>query len=414
MKTRLLFISLLIPALVLCTPNNADTQEEGNQNQNQNQEPQETDELAPEIKDGDNILATNSLVETFVTTVEYPERDYSYSAIKRGSNGIYENQVSPGTSDIPSVYTIRFERNPNATYTGTLSEGDWTYTNEIFTTSDGYWEVSNLLPNASYTYRVKNGDNVIKSGSFTTYGHLHQLTFKSRVRNVRDLGGWKTKDGQKRIKYRKIYRGGRLQSNTLTEAGKRDALGEGIRAQLDLRGHTSSGAQEYLDNCALDGSPNADSKYTFLAPSIEEGYTQMLRDDKEKTRQCIAFIFDCVANNKPVYFHCSLGRDRTGTVAMLILGILGVNEGDISKEYEITQFAPYGYSVSEGEKTQMTRLSGVDYDGAAKFLWDYGKHGDGSYDEFQECVRKYLNEIGIDDAAIQAFRSAMLEDAPAE
>ncbi len=165
MKTRLLFISLLIPALVLCTPNNADTQEEGNQNQNQNQEPQETDELAPEIKDGDNILATNSLVETFVTTVEYPERDYSYSAIKRGSNGIYENQVSPGTSDIPSVYTIRFERNPNATYTGTLSEGDWTYTNEIFTTSDGYWEVSNLLPNASYTYRVKNGDNVIKSGS---------------------------------------------------------------------------------------------------------------------------------------------------------------------------------------------------------------------------------------------------------
>ncbi|MBR4595471.1 MAG: tyrosine-protein phosphatase, partial [Bacteroidales bacterium] len=138
------------------------------------------------------------------------------------------------------------------------------------------------------------------------------------------------------------------------------------------------------------------------------------RDDKEKTRQCIAFIFNCVANNEPVYFHCSLGRDRTGTVSLLILGILGVNEGDISKEYEITQFAPSGYSVSEGEKTQMTRLSGVDYDGAAKFLWEYGKHGDGSYDEFQECVRKYLNEIGIDDAAIQAFRSAMLEDAPAE
>lgn len=413
MKTRLFFLSLLVPAMVLCTPNNADNTnqenngEEQNQEQNQNQDP--GDELAPEIKNGDNVLATNALVETFITTVNYPERDYTYSAIKRGDNGIYKGQVSPGVSDIPSIYTIRFESNANDTYTGTLSEGDWSYTKTIGTTDEGYWEITNLLPNANYTFEIKNGETVVKSGNFTTYGHLHQLTFKARVRNVRDLGGWKTKDGSKTIKYRKVYRGGRLEGSTLTSAGAKDVLGEGIRAQLDLRGHTSSGNQEYLDNCILDGVPAADSKYSFLAPSIEEGYTQMLRDDKEKTRMCIQFIFDCVKNNEPVYFHCSLGRDRTGTVSMLILGILGVNEGDISKEYEITQFAPGGYSVSSGEKTQMTRLNGVDYDGAAKFLWEYAKKDDGSYGEFKDGVEKYLLEIGISQKDIDDFRNNMLE-----
>ena len=129
----------------------------------------------------------------------------------------------------------------------------------------------------------------------------------------------------------------------------------------------------------------------------------MLRDDKEKTRQCMQFIIDKVLAGKSVYFHCSLGRDRTGTVAMLTLGLLGVHEGDISKEYELTQFAPYGYSVSSGEKTRMTRLA--DYKGAANFIWDnYAKGG-----SFADGVQAYLLEIGISQKDINSFRTAMLE-----
>ncbi len=33
--------------------------------------------------------------------------------------------------------------------------------------------------------------------------------------------------------------------------------------------------------------------------------------------------------NDPVLFHCSMGRDRTGTTAFLILGLLGVDEGQL-------------------------------------------------------------------------------------
>lgn len=114
---------------------------------------------------------------------------------------------------------------------------------------------------------------------------------------------------------------------------------------------------------------------------------------------------DCVDKQKPVYFHCSLGRDRTGTVAMLTLGILGVPEGDISQEYEITQFAPNGYATSTGEKTKMVRT--VDYKGAANVIWKYVNEAAG--ETFRDGVEKYLIEIGISKADIDKFRENMLQ-----
>ena len=145
--------------------------------------------------------------------------------------------------------------------------------------------------------------------------------------------------------------------------------------------------------------------YAFCAPVIEEGYIWLLRDDGEKAKQCMQFIMQCVRENKPVYFHCSLGRDRTGTVAMLVLGILGVDEGDISKEYEITQFAPYGWATSSGEKTKMTRKSNADYWRAANYIWAMaGENG-----TFAQGVQAYLLSLGITKDEINEFRRNMLD-----
>ena len=434
MKIRYFLLSLLIPALVLCTPqqtpeqgNEQDQQKEQNENPNDNpgpstEEPSEADlEVATEIKNGDRILVTNEIVQKFIEEIQYPERDYSYSAMKKGEEADFLKEeyvdedgptktrlyISPGKCDLPPKYSFRWPKDETSDkYTVKLWEGDWSAeysvpANPKEDVSFGYWEVRNLRPNAHYHFEIKNGSALVSSGEFDTYGHLHQLVFKpgsaAGVRNVRDLGGWKTKDGSKSIKYRKIYRGGR--PDAINKNGRAEAQAEGILAELDLRGHSD----------VLSETAFAYEGVDFCAPVIEEGYAQMLRDDKEKTRQVMQFIIDCVKADKPVYFHCSLGRDRTGTTALLCLGILGVHEGDISKEYELTQFAPSGYSISSGEKTRMTRLNGVDYDGAAKFLWNYGKHEDGSYDEFKDCVEKYLLEIGISKADIDDFRSRMLE-----
>ena len=390
-----------------------------------------------EVKNGSTVLATNSIVEEFLTTITYPERDYTYSAMKKGAEAAFLRQqyeadqlddnkepvldekgnpiviindkllISPGNCDIPAKYTIRWPKDESgAKYTVTLTDGDWK--GEYETKADpspdapyGYYVVTNLRPNAHYTYEVTNGGAAIVNGEFNTTGHMHQLVFKPGsslgVRNVRDLGGWKTKDGTKTVKYRMIYRGGR--PDAINKNGLIEAQQEGIMAELDLR-HTSD---------VLDAAAFSYEGVEFCAPLLKEGYKTMLRDDKERTRQVMQFIIDMVKINKPVYFHCSLGRDRTGTTALLCLGILGVDEGEISKEYECTQFAPSGYSVSGGEKVRMTRLSGVDYDGAAKFIWDeYCKDGN-TYSEFKDGVEKYLLEIGISQDDINTFRSIMLE-----
>ena len=346
-----------------------------------------TGDFLPEIHNGDEVLATNPLVEKFLTEVTYQERDYTSSALMNYP------PVAPGQADLPPVYAIKWTADASAgELTGKLVDGDWS--REVtLEAGSSFMEVSNLRPNATYTYEVKGaGGTVMASGSFTTTGHLHQLFFQKQIRNCRDLGGWKTKDG-KTVKYRKVYRGGRLEPKTLSEQGRADILAEGIRAQLDLRG-----TSDVLSATALgDG-------YDFCAPVIEQGYSTMLKNYGPQVKQCFEFVVSSVRNNRPVYFHCSLGRDRTGTMGMLVLGILGVDEGDISKEYELTQFAPHYWGTSDGEHTIMTRLA--DYDGAANYIWNNFVSGS---ETFARGMEKYLLSIGVSQTDIDDFRNLMLE-----
>lgn len=398
MRFRLFTLMLLAPLFVFCNKS-GDPEDNGNNGNNGGDNPGQidpppADDLAPQVKDGDVILVTNATVEKFLTDVSYPEHIYTETHIR---DEVYAPTCPGSGQDKPQSYTIRWNADASAGVpTARLWEDDgWSRTYTSLAAGDSYLTISNMRPNAQYHYEVKAGDKVLTSGSFKTTGHVHQLFFAKNVRNCRDLGGWKTKDGTKTVKYRKIYRGGRLEPEQLKTSGKNDILAEGIRAQLDLRG-----ASDVLSESPF---PDWNTSGYFCAPVIEEGYTQLLKDDQAKARQCFEFIAKCVHDGKPVYFHCSLGRDRTGTVAMMVLGILGVNEGDISKEYELTQFAPNGWATSSGEKTKMTRL--VDYKGAANYIWNTPCEGT----EFADHMEAYLLSIGISKSTIDQFRSEMLE-----
>ena len=237
-------------------------------------------ETLPQIHDGDVVLATNPLVERFLTEVNYPEHDYTYSLL------MDYPPVAPGQADVPPAYWISCGSPLASEGTATLVDGDWSRTITLAAGATGF-EVTNLRPNANYTYSVRTGSSPVTSGSFTTTGHLHQLFFRDNVRNCRDLGGW-TGLGGKTVKYRKVYRGGRLQwavphgswteEATLSQEGLEDVLAEGIKAQLELRN-----SNDAISETALGAG------YAFCAPIISEGYTYMLRPDKgltDKTKQC--------------------------------------------------------------------------------------------------------------------------------
>ena len=266
-----------------------------------------------------------------------------------------------------------------------------------------YVNISNLVPGTQYTYSVTadEGGKVIKQGSFSTKASstLHQVFFEPGCRNGRDLGGWKTLDG-KTVKYHKLYRGGRMQSETIGTTGKNQVRFEGIGAQLDLRN------SDKLSATAVKG-------LDFLAPGIEEGGKWMLTNgnsDGNFGKQCFEFVVNSLRNNKPVYFHCSLGRDRTGTLDILLLGLLGVPEGQIGVAYEVTYFAPVGYSVSSSEKSgnpepifKNTRMAWA-YSDVVPYFWELA--GDGT---FASGVEKYLLGVGVSQKDIDDYRNMMLE-----
>lgn len=378
---------------------------------------------AEELVSGSTVLATNPNVEKFLTEVTYEDRDgwkttkvldyyggfngktYNENGVE-DPNGVMFSWGNQPTSDQPCTYSIRW--NPEDLVAGkdmTLRlEDKLGWSADIAIPAGSYYvNISNLVPNDTYTYKVTVDGNgkILTEGNFNTTGHLHQVFFKKACRNGRDLGGWKTLDG-KTVKYRKLYRGGRMQSETLTLDGHPEVRRENIGAQLDLRG-----TSDVLSAPAIEG-------FEFCAPVIEEGGTSMLKKDAAKTKQCFEFVVNNVRAGRGVYFHCSLGRDRTGTLDILLLGLLGVREGDISKAYEVTYFAPSGYSVSSSEKDsnpkpvfKNTRTAWV-YSDVVPYFWSLADQTEGK--TFADGVEKYLLEVaGVSQKDIDDFRSLMLE-----
>lgn len=427
MKKQLFALLLIAPMLVLCSPSSnseSNGEKEGeNQNEQENQEPKPAapkiylfdttkDTKAPAVNDGDDVLATNPNVEKFLSEVTYPDKDWSYTKIydyyggfnevKYNENGEPDENgsvVTDPVSDIPPSYSISWTAGDAAdTLDFHLAEGDWEM-NIKLKGNCSFYNVSNLVPNTHYTYKVSNtAGTVLAEGCFDTHGHLRQAFFKKSnnipesVRNCRDLGGWQTLDG-KTVKFHKIYRGGRMQS--LENRCKEEILAEGIGGQLDLRN------SDALASPAIKGMD-------FCAPKIEEGGTSMLSNMKgAKVKQCFEFVVKCLREGKGVYFHCSLGRDRTGTFDILLLGLLGVREGDISKAYEVSYFAPKGYSIalSEDETKFFSNRTTWVYEPVAKYFWNKaGKTG-----TFADGCETYLLGIGVSQQDIDDYRSIMLK-----
>lgn len=427
---KTLALLLILPIFTFCNGNKTNPDSD---NQNQQEQPNESEKpadddpayakAAPEVKNGDSVLATNPNAEKFLSEVTYPDKDWSYTevlkyyggfnCVKYNENGVPDpagKEITKPVSDYPSSYSIRWSTSESeGTKTLHLTDNTSWSQNKTINSGMAYVNISNLIPGATYTYKVTADDSekIIAEGSFTTTGHIHQGDF---CRNVRDLGGWTTLDGKK-VKFRKIYRGGRMEE--IVRAGKQESIDQGIGAELDLRN------DDRLSKAAVSG-------LDFCAPGIEQGGKWMLTNgnaDGNYTKQCFEFTVNSLRQDKGVYFHCSLGRDRTGTFGVLLLGLLGVREGDISKEYEVTYFSPMGYSVSSSEDDNWdskhpdlvaqglhfpyflnTRDKWV-YSEVAPYFW--GLSTDGT---FASGVENYLlNVAGVSQKDIDDFREMMLE-----
>ena len=338
-------------------------------------------------EDPDAILVTNPYVQKFLEEVTYTDTDYKTTRILDYPGG------GPGEADIPPTHTITWTPSASAE-TLKVWESDWCreYSLPAGTASQG---LTNLVPGREYHYSVTSGGKVIANGSFKTRGLLHQVFFEPNVRNARDLGGWKGLNG-KTVVFRKIYRGGRLDGKYMNDKGKQEMRAEGIKAELDLRE-----AEDVPSRSPLG------SDITFYAPGFDSGYNHMVRDNQPKVKATFEYVVHCVREGKPLYFHCAAGRDRTGTLAVLILGTLGVSESDMAKDYELTYFSPADWGMSkddDGNPVYKHTRNNYSYPSIRKTIFNETDGG-----TYQERIVKYLLKIGVAQKDIDDLRALMLE-----
>ena len=253
-------------------------------------------------------------------------------------------------------------------------------TNKLFTnyhtinTTRNYLNDGILLPGKTYYYCVygEKSNNALDFGTIQTedggarfvYVPADKITeISSKVYDVvpddkytcgfRDIGGWNSTYGV-RTPYGRIYRGAQLHGpltrggSSINEEGKRIASEElGIKTEIDLRGQSESDqTSSYI--------PNAQ----YVEVAIDQ-YAKFF-DPKEKSH--IETILTTLGNenNYPVYFHCTAGADRTGTVSFMLNSLLGVNESECIKDYELKTFATSGGIRYRDYHTAQNPCGGLD------------------------------------------------------
>lgn len=207
--------------------------------------------------------------------------------------------------------------------------------------------------------------------------------------NVRDLGGWACDGGT--VKYGLLFRGGKLAA-----ADRSVLVGElGVQHDLDLRGREGGGPG---DEPEMTESPlGSDVWYTRTQQFA--WYTLTPVATWQVYLRC---VIDAVTHREPVYFHCTAGADRTGTLACVLEGILGMSQSDIDKDYELTCF----YSGT-GTDNNARRRNETDWKGLINAI--NAVSGDTFRDK---CVRFAVGTCGMSMADINAFRADMTNGTP--
>ena len=162
--------------------------------------------------------------------------------------------------------------------------------------------------------------------------------------NFRDLGGYPAADGRT-IAWRRLFRSDGL--SRLTAADLARLVDLGIETVVDLR---TAGERERASIPEGPFTPAVHHLPMFdVLPSDEElvswldedfligRYSQMLDDGSAAIAEAIGVL--SAPGAVPGLFHCAAGKDRTGILAAVVLGVLGVPDHVIADDYALSQAA---------------------------------------------------------------------------
>jgi protein-tyrosine phosphatase len=178
----------------------------------------------------------------------------------------------------------------------------------------------------------------------TTAAPTRNLTLDG-VFNFRDLGGYPTADGRS-VRWRTVFRAdglGRLTADdleVLRPIGLRAVVDLRTERELDERGRfpyeTYPVTFHHLS--VIDSTWDREAAFRENLPATEflhRAYRSILDEGGPRFGTALGVLAD--ADALPAVFHCAAGKDRTGLLAALLLGSLGVDHDHIVEDYALTQ-----------------------------------------------------------------------------
>lgn len=316
----------------------------------------------------------NATAAEFIADVDYTENANDYSVTKVIP---YYSATTTYNKEEPDGLKVKVPANT----TLTVEQGGKTRSDMV----SGTGVIYNMEP--------------LKAGTFAFSGKTYKIVPEGGVRmvytpsvwNVRDLGGWACTGG--RVKYGKIFRGGNFGS--ITDADKSTLVDWlGIATDIDLRNNSETGG---ITTSPLGaGVEYFHQSLDFYANAVSTSAASA------RTVAVLKKVMACVAANKPCYFHCMSGSDRTGTIAYILLSLLGVSQSDKDKEYELTAFS----DEANGKRFRNSNYNVTNGNGWYPLIKYFRDTYTGENDN--EKVVAWAVANGITATEINAFRAAMI------
>jgi len=160
--------------------------------------------------------------------------------------------------------------------------------------------------------------------------------------NFRDLGGYPTADGR-RLRWRTLFRADGLtrldaaDCRVLAELGLATVIDLRTRGEADERGRFPRDllAVDYHHLPLIDVLPPTEELEHYREPAyVTARYTQILREGSGSIVRAVEVL--ARPGSLPAVFHCSAGKDRTGVLAAVVLGFLGVAVPTIVADYALS------------------------------------------------------------------------------
>lgn len=171
--------------------------------------------------------------------------------------------------------------------------------------------------------------------------HAEELRIDGLV-NVRDLGGIPAADGRT-LRSRQVIRGDNPKG--LTDAGQGDfaeviapAVIVDLRIQLEVgrEGYTVLHDPVRIVNLPMlpQSGVNQEQIEAGAADNLVDDYLRQVDVNAGSIVEALRLIADPA--NRPVFVHCTAGKDRTGIVIAMLLSLLGVEDEVIVADYHVT------------------------------------------------------------------------------